>query len=111
MELLHMVYDVWLQNPNTLKYVSPLREIITDAANKGGAHIIYSKWHQFDPWGVTGFLLLQESHISIHTWPEEQSFAAIDIFPCGSMDNDLIIKILREKLNPVNEKLTRLTRG
>lgn len=111
MELIHIVFDVWSSDSNILKYEKPLRELFVDAANKGGAHIIYSKWHQFEPWGVTGFLLLQESHISIHTWPEEENFAAIDIFPCGSMDHELIVNILREKLNPAREKLSRLKRG
>lgn len=110
MKLEHIVYDVWLDDPEILKYVILLEQIITDAALAGGAHIIHSRWHQFEPWGVTGFLLLQESHISIHTWPEE-NFAAIDVFPCGSMNTQLILQTLKGSLNPSQEKVTYLTRG
>lgn len=111
MQAEHIIYDVWLNNDEIIKFVEPLKHIIIDAAQSGGAHIIHDYWHQFEPWGVTGFLLLQESHISIHTWPEEENFAAIDIFPCGSMNNELIINIIRENLKPKKEKITHIKRG
>jgi S-adenosylmethionine decarboxylase len=107
----HLLYDVWLPNGELLKYVDPLRTILVDAAVRGGANIHHQYWHQFEPWGVTGFLLLQESHISVHTWPEEDNFAAIDIFPCGPMDVDLIVELLREALQPVRERLVQEVRG
>jgi S-adenosylmethionine decarboxylase len=107
----HLLYDVWLTDGELLKYVDPLHTILVDAAVQGGANIYHQYWHQFEPWGVTGFLLLQESHISIHTWPEEDNFAAIDIFPCGPMDVDLIVELLREALQPVRERVVREVRG
>jgi len=110
-KLEHILFDIWLKDDHFIKFVEPLRSIIVDAAKQGGAHIIYEQWHQFEPWGVTGFLLLQESHISIHTWPEEENFAAIDIFPCGSMNNNLIINSIRENLKPAKENLLRVSRG
>lgn len=111
MKLQHIIYDVWLKDPEIIKYENPIREILVNAAIMGGATIICSEWHQFKPWGVTGFLLLQESHISIHTWPEENNFAAIDIFPCGSMDHDVIINSIRNELMPVEEKIYKIVRG
>lgn len=107
----HVLYDVWLADGEVLKYVDPLRGIVLEAAEAGGANIYHQYWHQFAPWGVTGFLLLQESHISVHTWPEEDNFAAIDIFPCGPMDVDLIVERLREALRPVRERVVRVVRG
>jgi len=110
MKLEHAILDIWPEDPEIIKFVHPLKEIITSASMMGGANIIYEQWHQFSPFGVTGFLLLQESHISIHTWPEE-NFAAIDIFPCGSMNTTLIIDILFDKFKPSKEKITRTYRG
>ncbi|MBN1483651.1 MAG: adenosylmethionine decarboxylase [Chloroflexia bacterium] len=107
----HLLYDIWLSDGEILKYVDPLRQILVDAALQGGANIYHQKWHQFEPWGVTGFLLLQESHISIHTWPEEANFAAVDIFPCGPMDSERIVALLRQALQPLRERLQRVERG
>jgi S-adenosylmethionine decarboxylase proenzyme len=111
MEHQHLLYDLWLPDREMLKYVEPLRTILVDAAVRGRATIYHQYWHQFEPWGVTGFLLLKESHISIHTWPEEDNFAAVDIFPCGPMDVDLIVALLRAALHPVRERLVREARG
>ena len=107
----HLLYDIWLPSGELLKYVEPLRTILVEAAIRGGATIYHQYWHQFEPWGVTGFLLLKESHISIHTWPEEDNFAAVDLFPCGPMDVDLIVRLLRQALQPVGEQLVRAGRG
>jgi S-adenosylmethionine decarboxylase len=107
----HLLYDIWLAEGEVLKYVEPLRTIVVDAAVRGGANIYHQHWHQFEPWGVTGFLLLKESHISVHTWPEEGNFAAIDLFPCGPMDTLLIVQLLRQALQPVRERLVREVRG
>lgn len=106
----HLLYDLWLPDGEILKYVEPLRTIVVEAARRGGANIYHQHWQQFTPWGVTGFLLLRESHISIHTWPEE-NFAAVDLFPCGPMDVELIVRLLREALRPQRERLVREVRG
>ena len=107
----HLLYDLWLPDGEILKYVEPLRTILVDAAGRGRATIYHQYWHQFEPWGVTGFLLLKESHISVHTWPEEDNFAAVDIFPCGPMDVDRIVDLLRAALHPRRERLVRAMRG
>ena len=44
--------------------------------------VLHSYFHQFDPGGVTGVVVLRESHVSIHTWPEE-NYAAVDLFTCS----------------------------
>ncbi len=106
----HLLYDLWLSEGDILKYVEPLRTIVVEAARRGGANIYHQHWQQFTPWGVTGFLLLRESHISIHTWPEE-NFAAVDLFPCGPMDAELIVHLLRKALRPRQEHLVREVRG
>ena len=59
-----------------------LRDTITTAAKSAGATLLNLITHRFEPQGVTGLALLAESHISIHTWPEN-GYAAVDVFTCG----------------------------
>ena len=80
----HLLLDLWgascLTDPATID--SALR----DAAEAARATILHSHFHHFGPdGGVSGVLVLAESHISIHTWPE-RDFAAVDIFMCGACD-------------------------
>ncbi len=55
------------------------------AAEKMGATVVISEFHRFSPYGISGVVVIQESHLTIHTWPEYQ-YAAIDIFTCGTID-------------------------
>ncbi len=106
----HLLYDVWVEDSAPLKYTQWWSDLLVQAAEESGATIIAQQFHQFSPYGVTGFLLLAESHISVHTWPEE-GLATIDIFTCGPMQPDRIIERLRERLHPHRERLTTIERG
>jgi S-adenosylmethionine decarboxylase len=66
----------------TLVSVELVREIITQAALVAGAEVREVSVHRFSPQGVSGVVVIAESHLSIHTWPE-YDYAAIDIFTCG----------------------------
>ena len=106
----HLLCDLWFAEDELLKYVEPLRTILLEAAEVGGAIVYHVHFHQFSPWGVTGFLLLKESHISLHTWVEER-YAALDIFPCGAMDSRTIVQHLVERLCPQTVNLLQAERG
>ena len=106
----HVLYDVWLADGAPLERVKPLEALMQRAALEGGATILHAYFHPFAPTGVTGFVLLAESHLSVHTWPEER-FAAFDIFSCGNMDTARIVEVLREGLRPVREDLRLIQRG
>ena len=106
----HLLCDFWLDEDELLKYVDPLQTILIEAAEAGRANVYHTHFHQFSPWGVTGFLLLQESHISLHTWVAER-YAALDIFPCGAMDSDAIVEYLVNQLQPRWINLLRAERG
>lgn len=69
-------------NPDKLNDEALVREALVNAAEKAGATLLNVYTHAFQPQGVTGFALLAESHISIHTWPE-CDFASVDAFTCG----------------------------
>lgn len=106
----HILYDLWVDDPARLKQVEPWRELLSQAAADSGANVLSRHFHQFQPYGVTGILLLAESHLSLHTWPEE-GLATVDIFTCGPMDTDLIIDRIRAYLHPRRERFTVVQRG
>ncbi len=78
---LHYVFDLYGCRKEPLETVGNIQLLLQEVVHVVGLHPIGEKYNQFSPHGVTGFILLEESHISIHTWPEE-NFAALDIFSC-----------------------------
>jgi len=91
----HYLIDLCDCDPEIIKSVDPTREIVLRAAKECGATILDDYFHQFQPIGVSGVVLIAESHISVHTWPEN-GFAAADIFTCGEMKPQVAIDIMRE---------------
>jgi len=74
------------QNQEALKNRKICERIFIEAAKTGGFSTIGSFFHQFKPHGVSGVVVIEESHLSIHTWPEH-GYAAIDIFFCSENTN------------------------
>ena len=73
-----------------------LEKVFLDAAVKSGAHVISSNFHSFEPQGVSGVVIISESHFTVHAWPEHD-YAAVDIFTCGeSIDFDTAVQALKE---------------
>ena len=69
-------------NADALDDLQNVESTLIDTARRIGATIIGHAFHQFSPQGVTGVVIIAESHICIHTWPEH-GYAAVDIFTCG----------------------------
>ena len=81
------------------------------AADKANATVVQQYFHQFSPFGVSGTVIIAESHINIHTWPE-YAYAAVDIFTCGeSLDADAAITYLAETLRADRFKVEKHLRG
>lgn len=59
-----------------------LESILKDCAIRGGATVVSSNFHHFNPQGVSGVIVIAESHVTVHTWPEH-GYAAVDVFTCG----------------------------
>lgn len=105
----HLLVDLWgasrLDDPDHID--AALRE----AALAAGATILHSHFHHFTPnGGVSGVIVLAESHISIHTWPE-RDFAAVDIFMCGACDPHRSVPLLRSAFAPARVILREERRG
>ena len=68
-------------DPRLLQHAGTLRDLCVRACRDAGMSVVGEVFHQFHPHGVTGVVLLSESHLSIHTWPEV-AFAAVDVYVC-----------------------------
>lgn len=105
----HLIIELWgagnLDNPEGID--AALRE----GSVAAGATILHSHFHHFTPnGGVSGVVVLAESHVSIHTWPE-RNYAAVDIFMCGKCDPYKAIPFLREAFSPDSVEITEHRRG
>jgi S-adenosylmethionine decarboxylase proenzyme len=83
---------------------STLRSLCLALTQRAGLSAVGDRFHQFEPGGVTGTVLLAESHLAIHTWPEER-FATVDVFVCNFQHDNtakatLLLDLLREALAP-----------
>jgi S-adenosylmethionine decarboxylase len=106
---MHLLVDLW--GASNLTDPAMIDGALREAAEAAGATILHSHFHHFGPdGGVSGVLVLAESHISIHTWPE-RDFAAIDIFMCGACDPYLSLPALRNAFAPTSEQLGEQRRG
>src|SRR3989344_1720730 len=77
----HAIIRVETKNANKMSDVKAVSKLIENISDELGTIIIESAYHEFGPSGLTGFALLRESHISIHTWPE-YNFAICDVLSC-----------------------------
>ena len=95
------------QKLNDLKLV---RTSLKEAALLCGATILHTKFHKFSPQGLTGYILLAESHISIHTWPEH-GYAAVDVFTCGLMNTEKAVHYLAKQFQAQRIESRKIIRG
>jgi len=73
-------------------------------------HLLHSYFHKFAPQGVSGCIIIEESHISVHTWPE-LGYAAIDVFTCGLVDPSSVVEFLKKELCAKRVSSKLLVRG
>jgi S-adenosylmethionine decarboxylase len=107
----HFLADLQGVAVDLLGDASRIGHILNESAKAAGAHVLFTHFHHFgENQGVTGVLLLAESHISIHTWPE-YGFAAADIFMCGQAAPERALAVLRQAFAPTHEQVQRVLRG
>lgn len=80
----HLLLEMWECSSEILKDVDKVRDAMVSAANQAKATIVEVTFHEFNPFGISGMVIIAESHLSIHTWPE-YGYAAVDIFTCGDL--------------------------
>jgi S-adenosylmethionine decarboxylase len=107
----HVLADIWGVDFNKLNDIEFLKEHMYKAAEKSGAKILAIQYEAFTPCGVTVLLLLSESHLSIHTYPEK-GFAAIDGYTCGDeVDPEVSINYLLSIFTPEKIYSSKIIRG
>lgn len=105
----HLLIDLW--GATNLADPELIDRALREGAEVAGATILHSHFHHFSPnGGVSGVVVLAESHISIHTWPE-RDFAAVDIFMCGTCDPYKAIPLLKAAFRPNFINLNEQRRG
>lgn len=91
--------------------VSFIESALLKATKASRATIISHNFHKFSPYGVSGVVVIAESHVAIHTWPE-YNYAAVDIFTCGdTIDPWVIQEQLKEEFNSQNVSSMEMKRG
>ncbi|MCF2140363.1 MAG: adenosylmethionine decarboxylase [Candidatus Lokiarchaeota archaeon] len=106
-------YLIELYECNSIKIQdSPwLEKLMSDTVKRSNSHEIGRVFHRFSPHGVSGVVLIAESHFSIHTWPE-YGYVAIDLFTCSTdTDISLAYKYLVEQLEAKRHSITEIKRG
>ncbi len=107
----HYIVEASGCDPEIIGNVEKVQQILIEAAKEANVQIWSVSFHRFYPNGVSGVVVIAESHISIHTWPEV-GYAAIDIYTCG--DNALPEKAVEyavERFKASHVHITELTRG
>lgn len=98
-------------NSGYLNNVDYIRKIMVEAAEQAGATIVTETFHHFSPHGVSGAVIIAESHLSIHTWPE-YGYAAVDLFTCGdSVSSEQAFNHLRDSLESEQVSTMEMHRG
>ncbi|MGE5509158.1 MAG: adenosylmethionine decarboxylase [Chitinophagales bacterium] len=82
----HVLCEMYECDPEVLNDRKLIERILVDAALEAGAEVREVAFHKFSPQGVSGVVVISESHLAIHTWPE-LGYAAVDVFTCGERVN------------------------
>lgn len=96
----HVLGELYGCPPELLRRVESVRPLMENIAQQANFRVVGEKFHQFEPEGVTGVMVLAESHFSVHTWPEKGLVAA-DVFTCGEEGNaEKAFDLLCQHLKP-----------
>ena len=107
----HILAEFFNCDPQIINDVEKVEQYMKRAAIECGAAIVNSVFHTFNPHGISGVVVIAESHLAIHTWPE-YSYAAVDVFTCGnSVDPWIATRTLQEYLRAESIKSIELNRG
>ena len=107
----HILADFYGCRATDLDSPAFIQDCMHNAAIKANATIVQEDFHKFSPWGVSGVVVIQESHLTIHTWPE-YSYAAVDLFTCGDgVDPWAAFDYLKAMLKCDNVEYSDISRG
>jgi len=106
----HVIVDYWGCDPDVLTNKDTIQRLMMEAALETGATIVETVFHRFTPTGVSGVVVVAESHLSIHTWPD-QGYASTDFYTCGECDPVKAHEFLRRAFRASTFNLVEMSRG
>lgn len=106
---LHLLAEFW--DGKIIDDADKIKNLLVEAVRRANNTPLEFVVHKFEPQGVTGIVLLAESHISIHTWPEF-NYVALDIYTCGDKSSpQKALEYLKSEFNPKRFEISRIKRG
>ena len=107
----HLLVELYECDSEKLNDLGKLEMVLEEAVRISGATALKTSFHQFAPQGVSGVIIIAESHFTIHTWPE-YGYAAADIFTCGTtVKPEKAADLLIRNLKAGNHSVTEMQRG
>jgi S-adenosylmethionine decarboxylase proenzyme len=102
--------ELWGCDPRVLDDEQKILDLLNKGALASGSTPVFSRIRHFDPQGVTGILMVEESHFSVHTWPEA-GYAAMDAYTCGDCDPMRAVEIFKDGLKAQKVEVKEIIRG
>nr|WP_090774589.1 adenosylmethionine decarboxylase [Shouchella lonarensis] len=107
----HVIAELWGCNTEQLNDRPGLERIFVSAALKAGAEVREVAFHAFAPQGVSGVVIISESHLTIHSFPEH-GYASIDVYTCGTViDPHVAVAYIAESLGVTSQEVLEIPRG
>jgi S-adenosylmethionine decarboxylase len=106
----HVIAELWECEFDKLNDVNFIERTFVEAALKSGAEVREVAFHKFAPQGVSGVVIISESHLTIHSFPEH-GYASIDVYTCGDLDPTIAADYIADALGSQTRETMELPRG
>ena len=107
----HLLIELFDCDPDAISNLETVKGALVEAARRAQATIVDVVFHEFNPFGISGVVVIAESHLSIHTWPEYR-YAAVDIFSCGDvLQPEVAASYLVEQFAAERTSIVEMQRG
>lgn len=107
----HLIVELYGCSFERINDLAQVEKILVEAVELSNATIVQPVFHQFSPHGISGVVVIAESHFSIHTWPE-YGYCAVDLFTCGEqLDTDRSLHFLKERFLADSMSVVEIKRG
>ena len=107
----HLLLELFDCDLDAISNLEAVKGALVEAAKRAQATIVDVVFHEFNPFGVSGVVVIAESHLSIHTWPEYR-YAAVDVFSCGDvLQPEVAVNYLVEQFGAERTSVVEMQRG
>jgi len=107
----HLLLELFDCDADAINHLDAVKGALIEAAKRAQATIVDVVFHEFNPFGISGVVVIAESHLSIHTWPEYR-YAAVDIFSCGeTLQPEVAANYLIEQFGAERASVVEMQRG